>query len=93
VATGVEYFDAAVSERGGAAYLPDGTLTGGVTMLDRALDNAVGLGVPVPDALAAVSARPAAVLGLAEAPGAVELAPDLTVLAVRIDGEWFGAAT
>ena len=73
VATGVDYFDAAVTEAAGAAYLPDGTLTGGVILLDAAVRNVVGLGVDPAVALAAASDRPAAVLGLAAAPGGIEL--------------------
>src|SRR4051812_39726123 len=46
VATGVPYFDAEVGVSGGAAYLPDGTLTGAVSMLDTAVRNVVGLGLP-----------------------------------------------
>lgn len=89
VATGVEYFDAAVTEAAGAAYLPDGTLTGGVALLDTAVRNVVGIGVDPGAALAAASDRPAAVLGLDGAPGRIDLDDTLTVRAVALDGEWF----
>jgi N-acetylglucosamine-6-phosphate deacetylase len=88
VATGVDYFDAAVTESAGAAYLPDGTLTGGVILLDAAVRNVVGLGVDPADALAAASDRPAGVLGLPAAPGRIELDDELRVRAVELDGEW-----
>lgn len=63
VATGVSYFDEMVTESGGAAYLPSGTLTGAISLLDDAVRNVVGLGVDRVDAIAAASTRPAAVLG------------------------------
>jgi N-acetylglucosamine-6-phosphate deacetylase len=88
VATGVDYFDAAVTAAAGAAYLPDGTLTGGVILLDTAVRNVVGLGVDPAVAFAAASDRPAAVLDLPAAPGRIELDDDLTVRAVELDGEW-----
>ena len=69
VATGVPYFDADVTAASGAAYLPDGTLTGAVSLLDAAVRNVVGLGVPRTAALVAASIRPAAVLGLRRAAG------------------------
>lgn len=89
VATGVEYFDATVTESAGAAYLPDGTLTGGVILLDTAVRNVAGLGVDPALACAAASDRPAAVLGLDRAPGRIELDDTLTIRAVTLDGEWF----
>jgi N-acetylglucosamine-6-phosphate deacetylase len=87
VATGVAYFDADVVAARGAAYLPDGTLTGAVLLLDDAVRNVVGLGVARDVALAAASSRPAAVLGLAAAPGTIALDADLTVVAAWINGE------
>ena len=86
VATGVSYFDAQVTAARGAAYLADGTLTGAVALLDAAVRNVVGLGVPVADAVAAASYRPAAVLGLTEPPGTIELDSGLGVLGVWFDG-------
>ena len=91
VATGVHSFDQDVTARDGAAYLSDGTLTGALAMLDDAVRRVVDLGVPPERAIAAASARPAAVLGLAEAPGTVALDGDLVVRAAwregrRIDG-------
>jgi N-acetylglucosamine-6-phosphate deacetylase len=86
VATGVTYFDADVTAASGAAYLPDGTLTGAVTLLDGAVRNVVGLGVPRTSALVAASIRPAAVLGLDAPPGTIELDDELQVRAVARDG-------
>jgi N-acetylglucosamine-6-phosphate deacetylase len=67
---------AAVSAADGTVRLPDGTLAGSVLSLDRAVRNLVAFtGVPVADAVRAVTSTPAAVLGLADrgvvAPGAV----------------------
>jgi N-acetylglucosamine-6-phosphate deacetylase len=45
------------------ARLPDGTLAGSVLTLDRAVRNLVGLGVPLPDAVAAATAVPARLVG------------------------------
>jgi len=50
----------------GAARLPDGRLAGAVALLDDALANVVGLGVPIEEAVRAASTRPAAVLGLTD---------------------------
>ncbi len=86
VATDVRYFDQTVTERDGAAYLRNGTLTGAVALLDDAVRRVVGLGVPVERAVAAASARPAAVLGLGEAPGTIALDGDLVVHAAWCDG-------
>jgi N-acetylglucosamine-6-phosphate deacetylase len=46
-----------------AARLDDGTLAGSVLTLERAVRNLVGLGVPLADALAAVTAVPARLVG------------------------------
>ncbi len=81
VATGVHYFDAAVVADRGAAFLPNGTLTGAISLLDVAVQNVVSLGVPLESVMAAASARPAAVLGLAVAPGTIAVDADLVVRA------------
>ena len=86
VATGVRYFDAEVTAASGAAYLPDGTLTGAVSLLDDAVRNVVGLGTSRTAALVAASIRPAAVLGLTAPPGTIELDAECHVVAVRRDG-------
>lgn len=86
VATGVAYFDADVVAAKGAAYLPNGTLTGAVSLLDDAVRNVVSLGVDRDVALAAASARPAAVLGLTAVPGTIALDAALTVRAVWLRG-------
>jgi N-acetylglucosamine-6-phosphate deacetylase len=87
VATGVPYFDAAVTAVSGAAYLPDGTLTGAVSLLDAAVRNVVGLGASRTGAIVAASIRPAAALGLVAPPGTVEIDDELHVVAVHRDGE------
>ena len=79
----------------GAARLPDGTLAGSAITLDAAVRTAVAGGVPLPDALRAASATPAAALGCTDrgrlVPGAradlVALGPDLTVQATWVAGE------
>lgn len=81
VATGVRYFDAAVVADRGAAFLPNGTLTGAISLLDVAVQNVVSLGVAAEVAMDAASARPAAVLGLASAPGTIAVDADLVVRA------------
>ena len=86
VATGVPYFDAEVTSASGAAYLPDGTLTGAVSLLDTAVRNVVGLGVSRTGALVAASVRPATVLGLDAPPGTIDLDDDLNVVAVSRGG-------
>lgn len=79
----------AVTERDGAAYLPDGTLAGSVLTMDRAVQNAASTGVPHAAAIRHATANPARVLGAAErgrvAPGARAdlLALDPDTLAVR----------
>jgi N-acetylglucosamine-6-phosphate deacetylase len=86
VATGVPYFDADVTAASGAAYLPDGTLTGAVSLLDTAVRNVIGLGVLPPSVFVAASIRPAARLGLDAPPGMLELDDRLRVQAVVRDG-------
>ncbi len=86
VATGTRYFDAKVTAARGAAYLPNGMLTGATALLDDAVRNVAGLGVPLAEVLAAASNRPAALLGLLGAPGEIELDPELNVVEVRLDG-------
>ncbi|MEO6467931.1 MAG: N-acetylglucosamine-6-phosphate deacetylase, partial [Acidimicrobiia bacterium] len=92
VATGVHYFDAAVVADRGAAFLPNGTLTGAISLLDVAVQNVVSLGVKAEVAMAAASARPAAVLGLAVAPGTIAVDADLVVRAAwpEVDGDGVG---
>lgn len=84
-----------VLERGGAAYLPDGTLAGSTLTLDVALRNVVSIGVPLAPAVRHLTANPARVLGLRDrgrvAPGAradlVALDPEtLAVRAVWVAG-------
>jgi N-acetylglucosamine-6-phosphate deacetylase len=49
---------------GSVARLPDGRLAGSLTLLDEAVANVVGLGVPVERAIELATAVPAAALGL-----------------------------
>ncbi len=86
VATGTRYFDAEVTAARGAAYLPNGMLTGATSLLDDALRNVVGLGISLAEAFAAASQRPATLLGLIEPPGDIELDSDLNVVEVWLDG-------
>src|SRR5690606_326221 len=53
-----------VEPRDGAAWMPDGTLAGATTLLDRALVNLVRAGVPAARAIASVTSEPARTLGL-----------------------------
>ena len=76
------------------------TLAGSVIALDDAVRNLVGAGVGLPDAVAAASRNPLALLGITDrgriATGQradlVELDDDLRVLRVMRGGTWFGAA-
>lgn len=52
-----------VVERDGAVYLDDGTLAGSVLTMAGALRNLVGAGIPLPEAVAMTSTRPADLLG------------------------------
>lgn len=85
-----------VVKGGGRVTLADGrTLAGSVLTMDRALANLAAIGLPLATAVAMLSARPAAHLGLADrgrlAAGAradiVRLGGDLAVEAVWIGGE------
>jgi N-acetylglucosamine-6-phosphate deacetylase len=72
------------------------TLAGSVTALDDAVDRLVAAGVTIPDAVAAATRAPLALLGVADrghlAVGQradlVELAPNLTVQRVMRAGRW-----
>jgi N-acetylglucosamine-6-phosphate deacetylase len=84
-----------VVEREGAVYLDDGTLAGSVLTMAGALRNLVGIGVPLADAVAMTSTRPADLVGATDRgrllPGAradiVLLDPDeLAVREVLIGG-------
>ena len=75
---------------GSVARLPDGRLAGSRTLLDQAVANVAGLGVPVERAIELVTAVPAAVLGLVDR-GRLEagaradiVALDPRTLAVRV---------
>jgi N-acetylglucosamine-6-phosphate deacetylase len=69
---------------GPVARLADGTLAGSRTPMDAAIRVLVGAGVPVAAALAAAGPVPAALLGVAEDAGEVELDPDGRLVRVRI---------
>jgi N-acetylglucosamine-6-phosphate deacetylase len=88
-------FSADVSPDDGAVRLRDGTLAGSTLALDRAVRNVVSYaGLPLADAVRAVTATPAAVLGLADRgvvePGAVGdlvlLTPEGEVVATVVGG-------
>jgi N-acetylglucosamine-6-phosphate deacetylase len=88
-------FSADVSPDDGAVRLRDGTLAGSTLALDRAVRNVVSYaGLPLADAVSAVTATPAALLGLADRgvvePGAVGdlvlLTPDGDVVATVVGG-------
>lgn len=71
--------------REGAARLADGTLAGSVLTMDAAVRNAVGVGVPLAEAIKHASHVPARYLGLADR-GRLEigLRADLVVLDARL---------
>ena len=101
VATGIEYFGAAVAAIDGAAFLPDGMLTGATVMLDACVRTLLRLGVPPALALSMASVHPARAIGL-DTWGAVGVGGradligldprDATVRAVWIDGRPVDAA-
>jgi N-acetylglucosamine-6-phosphate deacetylase len=74
------------------------TLAGSVIALDTAVRNLAGAGVPIPDAVAAASRNPLALLGISDrgriAVGQradlVELDSELRVQRVMRSGRWFG---
>lgn len=83
-----------VTVSGGAVRLADGTLAGAVCPMDRALRNLVGLGLPLPVVVEAMTRTPARLLGRADVghlePGApadvVVLGDDLVVEQVLVGG-------
>jgi N-acetylglucosamine-6-phosphate deacetylase len=90
--------DRRVVVAGGIARLADGdSLAGSTLTQDASLRHAVLAGVAVEDAIAALTATPARVLGLGDRAGAlapgraadlVVLDHDLDVVAVMTRGEW-----
>jgi N-acetylglucosamine-6-phosphate deacetylase len=89
----------AVQVRDGVARLADGGSIAGSTLTqDVALRNAVAAGVPLVDAVSALTAVPARALGIdagslntGRAADLVVLSEDLTVDAVMAGGEWVGS--
>lgn len=89
---------AEVEVRGGTSRLPDGTLAGAVRPLAWGLRYLVELGVPIPEAVDAVTRTPAAlvghpVAGRLEPGGAADLVvldDDFAVAAVLVAGEPLG---
>lgn len=80
---------------GGGARLADGTLAGSVLTLDVALRNAVSIGMPLPRASHALSAAPAAYLGLEDRGRiAIGLRADLVVVDadLAVTGVWVEGA-
>jgi N-acetylglucosamine-6-phosphate deacetylase len=87
--------DRGVQVRDGVARLASGSLAGSTLTLDAALRNAVAAGVPLADAVGALTYVPARALGLDAGTldaGAradlVVLSDDLHVDAVMADGDW-----
>jgi len=70
-----------------AVRMPDGRLAGATALLDRAVANVVGLGVPVERAITMASTVPAAVLGL---PDRGRIAPGARADLVAFDPGMFG---
>lgn len=54
---------AAGGQQDGGVHLADGTLAGSTALLDEGLRNLIALGRPIPEAVAAVTSRPAALVG------------------------------
>ncbi|MCK1815146.1 N-acetylglucosamine-6-phosphate deacetylase [Streptomyces sp. XM4011] len=87
-----------VEVTGGVARLPEGTIAGSTLTLDRALRRAVTVdGLPIEDAVRALSTTPARLLGLADRTGSLEAGKDadlvvldaaFTVTGVMRRGEW-----
>ena len=84
-----------ISERDGAAYLPDGTLTGSIVTIGTAVQNIASLGVPGTRVIRLATGNPARAIGLDDrgriAPGAradlVTLDPEtLSVRQVWVGG-------
>jgi N-acetylglucosamine-6-phosphate deacetylase len=70
-----------VVKAGGAVRLGDGTLAGSALRLDQAVRNVVALGVPLAEAVAAASTRPARLVGRPDLGRLVPRAPaDVVVL-------------
>jgi N-acetylglucosamine-6-phosphate deacetylase len=93
----------AITVTDGIATMADGSLAGSTLTMDAAFRNFVtDCGLTVPDAVAATSTQPAALLGLSDRIGAIRpgLAADLVVLDsdLRLDrvmknGSWVAATT
>lgn len=75
---------AAGDDTTGAARLPDGTLAGATVLLDRAVRNVVGLGVPLVRAVEMAATVPAGVLGLRDRG---RIAPGMRADLVALDRE------
>ena len=71
--------------------LPDGTLSGSLLPLNRALKNLVGLGVAPAAAVQAATANPAKLLGLGDSSGRVEVGRPADI--VVVDSDWEVIAT
>ena len=80
----------------GAARLPDGRLVGATALLDDAVANLIGLGLPIERVLAASSAVPAALIGAVDrgrlAPGRRADLVALEPATGRLCGAWVGGA-
>ena len=86
----------AVYLSGGVARLADGTLAGSVTNLFECMQNAIRFGIPVQEAVAASTIRPARVIGCGREAGSIEAgkkadfmvcSPELELEQVYVRGE------
>lgn len=75
----------AVAVTGNRAVLQDGTLAGSVTDLLGCLQTAVGMGIPLVDAVTAAAVNPAKVLGIDSEVGSLEVGKQANI--VLLDGD------
>jgi N-acetylglucosamine-6-phosphate deacetylase len=83
----------AVTVSGGVSRGAEGKLAGSTLTLDRALRNIMALGVPLPEALAMLTANPAHVLGLGAAKGALVAGADADLVLLDAQLEVAGVMT
>jgi N-acetylglucosamine-6-phosphate deacetylase len=82
-----------VSVKDGVARNSEGKLAGSTLTLDRALRNAVGLGVPLQDAVRMATVLPARRLGLAGKKGIIAVGADADLVALTPDLRVAGVMT
>jgi N-acetylglucosamine-6-phosphate deacetylase len=83
----------AVTVSGGVSRGAEGKLAGSTLTLDRALRNIMALGVPLPEALAMLTANPAHVLGLGAVKGALVAGADADLVLLDAQLEVAGVMT